>query len=644
MSTPAPNYSYRKLQASDVGLHAPRGCTNVCCLVFFIIMWIGIIVVSVISFRKGDINELIYGVDYMGNICSRPNPKYKSYNFSTSGIQNSLATSWESRKYLWYPVAFDGTGFSLQKSKDNGVCVESCPVAGNSLGVYYDASNPQFASPYYVLFNSSVLFNRCVPKISSFLCASNQACQTLKNSTLTDISMFYSGLENAVGDITRHWWVLLVCTVIAIVLSFIWMFIMRRLVKPLVVATGILLLVAIAVGGIVLYVQSKRVAADVSKYFLGGAIGLWVVDFLILCVILFLIRDIMVACDIIEEASKIPLSLPTTLLVPPVASIAMIPFAIFFLFTTASIYTASTPITFNSTLALPSQSASTYISVKTTQLQFENWRIPAFIFNLFMFLWTVGFINAIYFLIVAFCALFWYWSRPGDNKEPEAGVCVAAKLTFRNHLGTLALGSFIIAVIQVLSIVLRVFEKQMTKYSLKSDAVKCCLSCVQCCLACFHRVVKFINKNAYIVTAMTGEDFMDAARHALSLLVRNALSVAAVSIVGEMVCILGKVLITALVGLICYGIVKSTDGNFVLTLVLVVLVTYFITSVFINIFSICIDTVLLSYCYDLNEHDGQSKPYYFTNDLAKHVNRARERMAAHEKSEAEAEKPLSKTT
>jgi hypothetical protein len=400
-------------------------------------------------------------------------------------------------------------------------------------------------------------------------------------------------------------------------------------VKPMVVITMATLVVLLAVGGYILF-RMHSDGGSSADYYLGGAIAAWVVDFLLLCVILFVRKDVMIACDIIEEAAKIPISLPTMMLVPPVAAVLLLPFAFFFLFTSATIYTAASTI--NVTAQVPrfdnnSSSLAGYSGFESKEYAVENWRIYAEIYNLLMFLWSVGFVNAIAYMIVSFCAIFWYWSNPGDDKKPEAGTCAALGLTMKNHLGTLAIGSFIVAVLQVLRILLSLLEKRLQTYAGKSDAVKCCLYCAECLLACFHRVVKFINKNAYIMTAMTGEPFLDAARHALSLLLGNAISVAAISVIGEWVCLFGKILITSIALVICYFMAGGTDSdnNVVLLMVVVGLSAYFITCVFINVFHVCIDTVLLSYCYDLREHDGASKPYYFPSDLAKHVERARER-------------------
>jgi hypothetical protein len=628
--------NHRKLPASDIGLKAPRSCTNPCGLILFIFFWVGMGAVAVISYKNGNLARLYRGADYMGNLCGGTNADYDSYNFtSPPGFlfpieQNSNAFPWAGRKYLWYPVTFVNGQFSLTQARTQGVCVAACPTSGQFLGVYKQPMDTTVTMPYYVLFNSSVSFNRCIPDLSTFMCDTNTVCKAVQARTNTTLDDVYDGLMNGFNDVRSNWWVLLVCVFIAIAVCFLWMLVMRRLVKPMVVVTILVVVTALGVGGFLLFREHSNLQSsdpDSAKYYLGGAITMWVIDFLILCVLLFTGKDIMVACDIIEEATKIPTSIPTTLFVPLVTSLVILPFGIFFLFTSATIYTCQDTLQVNMTVPqiISSQNIS-FVPTNATQITLPHWRVAAEVFNIFMFLWTVGFVHAICFMVIAFCAVFWYWSKPGDDKCPEEGVCTAFSLTMRNHLGSLAIGSLIIAIITLLRMFLAVLEKRLEKYSKNSDAVKCCLYCAECMLACFHRVVKFINKNAYIVQAMTGEGFLDSAKHALSLLLHNAIAVGAVSVIGEWVCMFGKIFITALVGIIAYFILRSGENNFVLTLIIVLLVTYFITCVFINVFHVCIDTVLMSYCYDLMEHDGQSKPYYFPSDLAKHVEKARERM------------------
>jgi hypothetical protein len=641
---------HRKLEATDIGVDAPRGCTNIPFLVVFAVFWAFMWYIAGSSYGSGNLNRLIYGVDYQGNVCSKGTPP--------AGIS---AGSWAEMSMLYYPVRFSPISgvFNVKDAMQTGVCVESCPgLVGDKVSVYGTLASvlmptsilyPAQSNELPTQFPTSQQFNRCIPDFREYNCSSQKKAEDRKHceenrGPAHKVFEKIAGLQNlslrGYAELKSNWWIILVCAIICIIISFAWLFLLRRLVKPVVIITIVLVFILLVCIGAFLYHQSSAIKAkdpqaDSSDYYFYGAIGVWVCAFLYLCIIAFLFKDIMVACDIIEEASKIPVQMPTMMAVPPVLVLFVLPFIFFWVFTGACIYTSAESRTFSVPTLTTSQQLS---NVTTTQYESSNWRTYAQLYNFFMLLWTLGFIHAVGFLIIAMCAVFWYWSCPGDDKNPEHGVADALKLTLRNHLGTLALGSFIVAIIQIVRVTLALFEKRMRAVGNNADAVKFCLKCTQCCLAYFERFVRFINANAYIVTAMTGEPFLDAARHAFSLLVSNALSVGAVTIVGEYVMFVGKLLITAtctfIAYLICTGTAagKEATGDsragFLFVMIAVIVTSYFIACIFINVFGVCIDTVLLSYCYDLDTNNGQDRPYFFPSDLAKHVEGAQQRMEA----------------
>jgi choline transporter-like protein 2/4/5 len=105
--------------------------------------------------------------------------------------------------------------------------------------------------------------------------------------------------------------------------------------------------------------------------------------------------------------------------------------------------------------------------------------------------------------------------------------------------GTAAFGSLIIAIIATLRVVLAYIQRKCSLHKNKvTEAIICCIGC---CLWCFEKCVKFLNKNAYIQTAIYGYSFCKAARTAFFLLLRNILRVAAVNMVSGFVIMLGKV-------------------------------------------------------------------------------------------------------
>ena len=47
-----------------------RKCTDILWLVFFVMFWIGMVVIGIIGLQNGDPKKLVYGKDYNSKVCS----------------------------------------------------------------------------------------------------------------------------------------------------------------------------------------------------------------------------------------------------------------------------------------------------------------------------------------------------------------------------------------------------------------------------------------------------------------------------------------------------------------------------------------------------------------------------------------------
>jgi hypothetical protein len=73
------------------------------------------------------------------------------------------------------------------------------------------------------------------------------------------------------------------------------------------------------------------------------------------------------------------------------------------------------------------------------------------------------------------------------------------------HLGTAAFGSLIIAIIKTIRAVIAYLQNQAKKS--KNKALQMVLCAIQCYMWCLEKCMKFLNKNAYIQTAIYGYSF-----------------------------------------------------------------------------------------------------------------------------------------
>lgn len=85
--------------------------------------------------------------------------------------------------------------------------------------------------------------------------------------------------------------------------------------------------------------------------------------------------------------------------------------------------------------------------------------------------------------------------------------------------------------------------------------IKCC----RCYLACFERFIRYLNKNAYCLTAMTGTSFCGSARDAFSLILRNPVRFAVVSNIGDLFTAVGRLFLCLSTAMLGYLIIQHYE-------------------------------------------------------------------------------------
>jgi choline transporter-like protein 2/4/5 len=152
------------------------------------------------------------------------------------------------------------------------------------------------------------------------------------------------------------------------------------------------------------------------------------------------------------------------------------------------------------------------------------------LYMMFIWFWTSQFVIAAGQLVVAMSVATWYFTR--EKKTVGNGTFIsAAKRAMWYHLGTAAFGSLIIAIIKTIRVVISYLQHKFRKS--KNPAIKAFLCALQCYMWCVEKCMKFLNKNAYIQTAIFGYSFCKAARKAFFLILRNVLRISAVAIVSR---------------------------------------------------------------------------------------------------------------
>ena len=270
------------------------------------------------------------------------------------------------------------------------------------------------------------------------------------------------------------------------------------------------------------------------------------------------------------------------------------------------------------THSYPVDLSGTQVTVRT--FQFDPFVEHCAWYLLFCLYWTAGFIVATGDMVISLAVSKWYFTI---DKSTTSSLTVVTSLltTLFYHLGTCAYGSLIIAIIQLIRTILYKIQKQVAKAH--NSVANCILCCCQCCFCCLERCMKFINKNAYIQTAIFGTEFCESCRKAFFLILRNAARIGAVSYISAAVLVVGKVFIATITTGIAYFVILQTIQqqlySFGGPLVLIFFISYKVSDMFMDVFEIAILAIL--HCFVADEEMFHGRPRYAEGALTAWVDK-----------------------
>ncbi len=134
----------------------------------------------------------------------------------------------------------------------------------------------------------------------------------------------------------------------------------------------------------------------------------------------------------------------------------------------------------------------------------------------------------------------------------------------------------------------------MVEASGNNCCTRCLVGCIRCCLDCFDRFVRYINRNAYIYMALSGENFCSSALNSFILILKNSAKFAFVEGIADVFMFLAKFFIsisTTMLSWLLMGLMVEYESPF-LPLFVVFLLSYMIASIFIAIFDVSANTIL----------------------------------------------------
>lgn len=213
------------------------------------------------------------------------------------------------------------------------------------------------------------------------------------------------------------------------------------------------------------------------------------------------------------------------------------------------------------------------------------------LFMFFGFLWVSAWIEYTSRFIVIVGAATYYFNNHRDNQDEEADAEIGYgfKCAYMHHMGSIAFGAFIIALIRFIKIIFYYLAKQMEKNSGENPAVKAAVKCAMCLLNCIERICDYMNENAFCYMAVTGDHFLSSAWSGFLLNLKHGLKFMFANAIAKVFIFIGKIGIVVSNLFTLYFLMKfrkdleevqSVIGPFVV----VGIVTFLCASLFLSLF------------------------------------------------------------
>lgn len=672
-----------------------RGCTDIICCILFVIAIIGYFIVGIVAWSHGDPRKVIYPTDSRGQFCGQ------------------LGTVNEKKPLLFY--------FNIMKCASplvllefqcptTQICVEKCPTSfmtfikartsPKDLEYYMQFCRPGFNNTQKsvpevmrdedcpaMLTPSKPFIRRCFPALST-----SKGVVMIGNDTTFDdgstkrnVTDLLEGAKKAntvlearqvamkiFEDYTVSWYWIIIALLISMVLSLIFVVLLRFL-AGIMVWIMIILLFAVLIYGVVhCYMEyaalkseqgsdvsikdlgfqtDLRVYLHLRQTWLAFMIILIILILILILVLIFLRKRLLIAIALIKEASRAIGHVMSSLVFPLFTffllclCIAYWAITAIFLSTsneavfkvfaneTTCNYTKTTcdPETFNTTNATKvCPDAKCLFAFYGGESKYHKYLIFFQFYNVFLFFWLANFVIALgqVTLAGAFASYYWAFKKPDDI--PATPLFASLGRAIRYHTGSLAFGSLILAIVQVIRVVLEYLDHKLK--AAQNSCAKFMLKCLKCCFWCLEKFIKFLNRNAYIMVAIYGTNFCTSAKNAFMLLMRNIIRVAVLDKVTDFLLFLGKLLVVGAAGVLAFfffsgriQIVKDTVPalNYYWVPILTVIVgSYLIAHGFFSVYAMCVDTLFLCFLEDLERNDGSTeRPYLMSLELQKVLNK-----------------------
>lgn len=442
-----------------------------------------------------------------------------------------------------------------------------------------------------IFYDTTVQFNYCIPDTDE--------AEDVLTEIWKELDENIGGFGNYINDIKDAWFVLLVMAIVTPMITVFYVWLLKTVTKPLLYTSLVLIFLLGCATGYYAYSQTQLMEPGTKEMAAAkaGSFVIWVIVALYTCFILCNWHNISLGASIMETASEFVTENQSIAWQPVYAYAICLPIICWWTFSAVFIYSMGTPI----------------FEEKKFVATIEGGSGSSFMFLYFLFglFWILSWVIAMQNFSTITTTCMWYFTGEGSDAveyRRNYSSKMALGWAFKYHAGSMAMGSFLVAVVTIIRLVFEYIIYQYEKVTPGENpvwkVVKAIVRFVSWSLDC---CVKFVNKNAYIQIALRNQSFCPAAKSSFYLAIRNAARASAVGIISGIIAVLGKGFIVAAAAFMTISIVDSTQPQLKQPYVCALLIAfwaYMVASIFLSLFEDSAITIL--YCFILDEEHGGS--------------------------------------
>lgn len=407
-----------------------RRCTDLLCLLIFLLSTCAMIYVGSYAVSHGDPDRIMTPYDATGAFCGK-SPGYEAY------------------PYLWFQNLNNEAWFAYS------VCVSACPNQNNTVADCKLSPNSivKSCTPEPSPYDSKLFLERwCFPVYETLdPVVKARYDNVIGGFGLDDIDMY-------ARDIRLSWKVYLICVFSVFVLIFFWNLMLRMFAEILawisifVVGIGLL-----ALGFFIKYYadanypegDSTQKWLNIASYVVWAMFGIYVLA--VLCSFM----AIKISVKVLRVAAKVIMSNLRMIVVPIVGMVVILVWIIFFGYSLLWLMSCGEMQSNQLTNPIDGTIIGTYVSYKWTDTEkYMMWAA------LFYFLWIVAFALAATQFVLIVAVASWYFTESTRHRG-DFSLMRGYWWLWRYNLGSVLFGSFMIALVWFIRIIFEYINQKL---------------------------------------------------------------------------------------------------------------------------------------------------------------------------------------